>query len=56
MCERAHFISLCSLPGSGMELVEREVELQGYRVAILQDWALNRARYHTVTGRAVYLL
>lgn len=57
VCERAHFISMCSLPGSGMKLVEREVEMQGYRVAILQDWALNRARYHihVVTGRALFI-
>ena len=45
VCERAHFISLCSQAGSGMELVAGEVEMQGYRMAVLQHWALNRARY-----------
>jgi hypothetical protein len=44
VCERAHFASLCSLPGSGMEVVTSETEIQGYRVAVLGEWALNRAR------------
>ena len=54
MCERAHFISLCSLPGTGLELVAREVELQGYRVAVLQDWALDRARYSPEWSRSQF--
>ena len=45
MCERSQFLCLCSRPGSGVEVVAREVEIQGYRVAVLREWALNRARY-----------
>ena len=44
VCERAHFSSLCSMPGSGLEQVTTDAELQGYRIAVLADWALNRAR------------
>ena len=47
MCEREYFSSLCSLPGSGLEMVASDTEVQGYQVAVIRDWALNRARYMT---------
>ena len=45
VCERSWFTTLCSRPECGMELVAEEVEIQGYRIAVLKEWALNRARY-----------
>jgi hypothetical protein len=44
VCEREYFSSLCSLPGSGLEMVTSDTEIQGYQVAVIRDWALNRAR------------
>lgn len=44
VCEREHFSSLCAMPESGLELVNPEIELQGFRVAVLKESALNRAR------------
>ena len=45
MCEREYFSSLSSLPGSGLEMVTCETEVQGYQVVVVGDWALNRARW-----------
>ena len=45
MCERANFLSLSALPGSALEVVTEETEIQGYRMAVLKEWALNRARW-----------
>ena len=45
VCERANFLSLSALPGSALEVVTEETEIQGYRMAVLREWALNRARW-----------
>ena len=55
VCERAHFSLLCRMPCSGLEMVAEEEELQGYKVAIIQEWALNRARYYHIHNTCIHI-
>ena len=45
VCERRKFSQLAKLPSSCFKVVKSEEELHGYKVAVVQEWALSRARY-----------
>ena len=44
VCETERFSGLAELPSSCFEVVRREEVLEGFRVAVIQEWALSRAR------------
>ena len=44
VCECSWFKELSTLPGSCVELVSERQELEGYKVAMVKDWVLNRPR------------
>jgi len=44
VCETERFSRLAELPSSCFEVVRQEEVLEGFRVAIIQEWALSRAR------------
>ena len=45
VCERRKFSQLAKLPSSCFKVVKSEEELHGYKVAVVQEWALSKARY-----------
>ena len=45
VCERERFKELSALPGTCIEVVSEWEELEGYKVAMVKDWALNKTRY-----------
>ena len=45
MCETERFSRLAELPSSCFKVVRKGVVMEGYQMAIIQEWALNRARW-----------
>ena len=45
VCECAWFKELSTRPGSCIEVVSEREQLEGFKVAVVKDWALNRTRY-----------
>ncbi len=44
VCEGQKFSELSTLPSSCFHVVNAGLQLEGYRVAVVTEWALNRAR------------
>ena len=44
VCEREKFRLLSGLAGSCFRVESEREELQGYKVAVIRSWVLNRAR------------
>ena len=45
VCETERFSRLAELPSSCFKVVRRGVVMEGYQMAVIQEWALNRARW-----------
>ena len=45
MCETERFSRLAELPSSCFKVVRKGVVMEGYQMAVIQEWALNRARW-----------
>ena len=44
VCECAWFKELSNQPGSCIEMVSERQQLEGFKVAVVKDWALNKTR------------
>ena len=44
VCECSWFEELSVKPGSCIEVVSERQQLQGFKVAVVKDWALNRTK------------
>lgn len=47
MCEREHTRLLTTQHGSCMELVNDQLELVGYKLAVIKNWVMDTSRYIT---------
>ena len=45
MCECERFDAMQRLEGAGFEVVQHRVPLPCFKVAVIQEWALNRTRW-----------
>ena len=45
VCEREKFQQLSRAAGSCFQVVSEREKLQGYRVGVVKEWVLNKARY-----------
>ena len=45
VCECDWFKELSTLPGTCVDLVSERQEIEGFKVAVVKDWALNKTRY-----------
>ena len=55
MCETERFSRLAELPSSCFKVVKRGVVMEGYQMAVIQEWALNRARWVYRSSFPVFL-
>ena len=54
VCECAWFEELSTQPGSCIEVVSERQQLEGFKVAVVKDWALNRTRYDLTVCTGMY--
>ena len=54
VCECSWFKELSAKPGSCIQVVSERQQLQGFKVAVVKEWALNRTRYVLLLCCAVY--